>query len=95
MKSSLKNEADILDKYEKSSAYPKYDEKYACERRVDQERLMKWSTYQKSISSTNKFGETESYSFTDSHNNHQPKYAIISSSLSRDENGHTHNKYIG
>lgn len=41
MKNSLKNEVNVLDKYEKSSAYPKYDEKFSIERRVEQDRLMK------------------------------------------------------
>ena len=87
MINSLKNEADIGDKYaprgtevDRMHGMAKYD------RHLDSHRLSKCTSYQASSNLNSKTTELESYSMTDSHKNHHYKYSNTSVSASHDAN---------
>ena len=85
MINSLKNEADIGDKYrprptdvDRMHGMAKYD------RHLVSQRLSKCASYQASSNLNSKTTELESYSRSESHSNHHYKYSNTSVSASHD-----------
>lgn len=77
MINSLKNEVEIIDRYDGNSGIPKFEEVLSWERRYDKDRLAKWGSYQIQLKAENNLGEPDSYSLANNHNNHHLKYANI------------------
>ena len=82
----LKNESEMGDRGIIRTNNARSDELNVIEKRFEQNRLSKCTSYQSSTHPSSKTNELNSYSVADSHKNQQMKYANISSSVSNEGN---------